>query len=220
MKKKYKAFLFDYDGTLVDTNQLIVDSWNHMYKEYCGQTLSADDVKWTFGIPLRDGIDQVLQIKGHSGYDLDELIASYRSFQVSAWATKAMLFAGVEQTLKELKEKGALLGIVTSRVGKSLIEGLKTYGIYDLFGSIVCSETTPVHKPMPDPALICCRELGIDPCDALMIGDSVFDLQCGNNAGCDSCFVSWSFATPMEKALSEGHPTFVIDSMEQLLEYA
>ncbi len=73
---------------------------------------------------------------------------------------------------------------------------------------------------MPDPALICCRELGIDPCDALMIGDSVFDLQCGNNAGCDSCFVSWSFATPMEKALSEGHPTFVIDSMEQLLEYA
>ena len=219
MIKTYKAILFDYDGTIVDTNKLIVDSWNHMYKEYCGEILSEEDVKWTFGIPLREGIDRVMQMKGHSGYDLDKLIDIYRSFQVSAWATEALLFEGVEQTLRALKDKGVLLGIVTSRVQKSLFEGLENYGILDLFGSIVCAESTPIHKPMPEPALICCRELGVQPEDALMVGDSVFDLQCGNAAGCDSCFVSWSFATSLEKALSEGRPTMIVESPGQLLEY-
>lgn len=218
MKKTYKAILFDYDGTLIDTNRLIVDSWNHMYSEYCGGRLSDDDVKWTFGIPLREGVDRVMQIKGHSGYDLDELIQSYRSFQTAAWTEEAKLFDGVFETIKKLREKGVLLGIVTSRVNKSLIDGLNAYGMYDFFSSIVCDETTSIHKPLPEPALICCRELGVEPSEALMVGDSVFDLQCGNAAGCDSCFVTWSFATSIEKAMAEGHPTVIIDRPEQLLE--
>ena len=218
MKKKYKAILFDYDGTIIDTNRLIVDSWNHMYREYCGGILADDDVKWTFGIPLREGVDRVMQIKGHSGYDLDALVDSYREFQTFAWATEAKIFDGIPETINALKAKGALLGIVTSRVSKSLIDGLKKYGLFDYFDSIVCAESTPIHKPLPEPALICCRELAIEPSEAVMVGDSVFDLQCGNAAGCDSCFVTWSFATSIEKAIAEGHPTVIIDNPEQLLE--
>ena len=220
MSKKYRAVLFDYDGTLIDTNRLIVDSWNHMYREYCGGTLTDDDVKWTFGIPLREGVDRVMKIKGHSGYDLDELIKSYRTFQTFAWATEAKLFEGIPEVLKALKEKGARLGIVTSRQEKSCIEGLKMHGIYDLFEALVTAESTDIHKPRPEPALICLRQLGIEPSDAVMVGDSVFDLQCGNNAGCDSCFVTWSFATTLEKALAEGHPTIVVKSPGELADLA
>ncbi len=71
----------------------------------------------------------------------------------------------------------------------------------------------------PEPALICCKGLGVMPEDALMIGDSVFDLQCGNAAGCDSVFVTWSYATSREQALHVGDPTYIIERPEQLLRF-
>ena len=219
MSKKYKAILFDYDGTLVDTNQLIVDSWNHMYMKHFGGTLTGDDVKWTFGMILRDAIDEQMKRMGHSGYDLDEIVASYREFQLKPDTTPAPPFEGIPELLAELKKRGVLLGIVTSRLQDTLMKGLAKYGLTDSFGFIVCAETTDIHKPRPEPALICCEGLGVKPEDALMVGDSVFDLQCGNAAGCDSAFVTWSFATSLEKALSQGAPTYIIDRPAQLLEY-
>ena len=204
MSKKYRAMLFDYDGTLVDTNQLIVDSWNYMYKRHFGGVLTGDDVKWTFGMILRDAIDEQMQRMGHSGYDLDEIVESYREFQRKPDATPAPPFEGVPELLAELGKRGVLLGIVTSRAQETLMKGLAKYGLTDTFGFIVCAETTQIHKPRPEPALICCEGLGVKPEDSLMVGDSVFDLQCGNNAGCDSAFVTWSFATSREKAEKEG----------------
>ena len=218
MSKKFRAVLFDYDGTMVDTNKLIVDSWNHMYREYCGGTLSEDDVKWTFGIPLRDGIDEVMKRKGHSGFDLDALVQSYRSYQTQERLEQAAPFEGIAEVLKEMKARGALLGIVTSRQGRSFETGMRRFGFWELFDYMVTAESTSVHKPDPEPALLCCRGLGIDPADAVMVGDSVFDLQCGNNAGCSSCFVTWSFATSVEKAKAEGAPTFIVDTPAELLE--
>ena len=220
MSKKYKAVLFDYDGTLIDTNQLIVDSWNHMYQKHFGGTLTGDDVKWTFGMVLKVAIDEQMKRMGHSGYDLDEITESYREFQTFEGATPAPPFEGMPEVIKELKARGALLGIVTSRAQESLMRGLEKYGLLDSFGFIVCAETTQIHKPRPEPALICCEGLRVSPEDSLMVGDSVFDLQCGNNAGCDSAFVTWSFATSLEKAISLGSPTYIIDKPEQLLELA
>ena len=218
MSKKYKAVLFDYDGTLVDTNQLIVNSWKHMYRENFGGTLSEDDVKWTFGIPLVEGVDRVVRGKGHSGFVLDDLVRSYRSYQTPERLAEARPFEGIPEVLFEMKRRGALLGIVTSRQTKSCIEGLKNFGLYDLFDGLVAAETTDIHKPLPEPALICCRQLGVDPSEAVMVGDSVFDLQCGNAAGCGSCFVAWSFATSLEKAEKECNAGVVAYTPSDLLD--
>lgn len=220
MSKKYAAMLFDYDGTLIDTNQLIIDSWNHMYQKHFGGKLTGDDVKWTFGMILWDAIDEEMKKRGHSGYDLDELVESYREWQRKPDTTPAPPFPGVSEVLFELKERGVKLGIVTSRAEETCIKGLKKNGIYECFDYLVTAESTDIHKPRPEPALICCKGLGVKPEESLMIGDSVFDLQCGNAAGCDSAFVTWSFATSMEKALKVGSPTYIIDRMDQLLRFA
>ena len=217
MTKKYKAVLFDYDGTLIDTNQLIVDSWNHMYMKHFGGMLTGDDVKWTFGIVLRDAVDEQMKRMGHSGYDLDELVESYREFQYQPDPTPAPPFNGMPELVKELRRRGVLLGIVTSRARDSLIKGLEKYGMAGCFDSIVSAESTNIHKPKPEPALIACRELGVEPQEAVMIGDSVFDLQCANSAGCGSCFVTWSFATSLETALEYGKPTHVAKTPEDIL---
>ena len=220
MSRKYKAMLFDYDGTLIDTNQLIVDSWNHMYRKHFGGTLTGDDVKWTFGMLLKTAIDEQMKRMGHSGYDLDEIVESYREYQRLPQTTPAPPFPGMPEVVRELKERGVLLGIVTSRAQETLMKGLAKFGLTDCFSFIVCAETTQIHKPRPEPALICCKGLGVMPEDALMIGDSVFDLQCGNAAGCDSAFVTWSFSTTRETALKVGDPTYIIDRPEQFLRFA
>ena len=179
MSKKFKAVLFDYDGTLIDTNQLIVDSWNHMYKKHFGGTLTGDDVKWTFGMLLSDAVDEQMKRMGHSGYDLAEIVESYREFQRGENATPAPPFEGMPELIAQLKERGVLLGIVTSRAQETLMKGLEKYGLKDSFGFIVCAETTQIHKPRPEPALICCKGLGVAPQDALIVGDSVFDPRQG-----------------------------------------
>ena len=163
MKKRYKAVLFDYDGTLVDTNQLIVDSWDHMYQKHFGGHLTGDDVKWTFGMVLWDAIDDYMKQLGHSGYDLQELVESYREFQRQPDATPAPPFEGMVEAVRKLKEEGVLLGIVTSRGYDTCVKGLKKYGMADCFDAFVTAESTDIHKPQPEPALICCRELGVDP---------------------------------------------------------
>lgn len=218
MSKKYKAILFDYDGTLIDTNQRIIDSWDHMYQKHYGGHLTGEDVKWTFGMLLWDAIDEQMRRMGHSGYDVDELVASYREYQIPVCATPAPPFEGVAEAVKELKARGVKLAIVTSRGRNSCEAGLKEYGMLDCFDYIVAAESTGIHKPLPEPVLIALRELDIAPEDALMVGDSIFDLQCGNNAGCDSCFVTWSYATSLETAKAEGHPAIVIDTPQQLLD--
>ncbi len=219
MSKKYKAMLFDYDGTLIDTNQMIIDSWDYMYQKHFGGHLTGEDVKWTFGMILWDAIDEEMQRRGHSGYDLDELVASYREFQAKPDTTPAPPFEGMRELVFALHDKGVKLGIVTSRAEKTCVAGLKKNGIYDCFDYLVVAETTEIHKPRPEPALICCKGLGVMPEDALMIGDSVFDLQCGNAAGCDSAFVTWSYATSREQALHVGDPTYIIERPEQLLRF-
>ena len=219
MSKKYKYILFDYDGTLIDTNQRIIDSWDHMYQKHYGGHLTGDDVKWTFGMLLWDAIDEQMRRMGHRGYDVDELVASYREYQIPTCATPAPPFEGVIEAVKELKARGAKLAIVTSRGRNTCIAGLEEYGILDCFDAFVVAESTNIHKPLPEPALIALRELGAVPEESIMVGDSVYDLQCGNNAGCDSCFVTWSYATPLELALAEGHPTIVIDTPAQLLDF-
>ena len=218
MIKKYKAFLFDYDGTLIDTNQRIVDSWDHMFFKHFGQHITGDEVKWTFGIVLRDAIEEEIRRRGITGCDIDELVASYREYQIPKCPTPAPPFEGIAEALRGLKERGAKLCIVTSRGYATCVAGLEEYGILDCFDAFVAAETTDIHKPLPEPALIGCSMLGVEPREALMIGDSLFDLHCGCSAGCDTGFVTWSFATPLETAVKEGAPTYIIDHPSDLLE--
>ena len=218
MNKKYKAFLFDYDGTLIDTNQRIVDSWDHMYFKHFGQHITGDEVKWTFGIVLWDAIKEEMRRRGHEDVDVDELVASYREYQIPPCPTPAPPFEGVAEAVKALKERGAKLAIVTSRGLATCRAGLEEYGLNGCFDAIVAAETTDIHKPLPEPALIGCRMLGVKPAEALMIGDSLFDLHCGCSAGCDTAFVTWSFATPLETAVKEGTPTYIINHPSDLLE--
>ena len=114
---------------------------------------------------------------------------------------KIKAFPGMAELIKGLKEKGYKTGIVTSRLRESTLIGLESMGLLAYIDEIVTVEETDIHKHHPEPALICLDKLNRMAGESLMIGDSDFDIGCGNNAGMTTVLVGWS-ATAKSEAQS------------------
>lgn len=212
---KYKAILFDYDGTLMDTNDLIVASWQHMARTLIGHELEMQEMLSTFGIPLEECME-MMKAKYGLSCSAVEMCDVYRDYQINHVKENRHLFPGTEEMLEGLKRKGYKLSIVTSRFNASTEEGLKLFGIWDYFDAMIGADDTKIHKPHPEPAILGCKKLGVAPADSLMVGDSIFDLQCGHSAGTDACFVAWSFCTTVEKAVAAANPEIIVSTPQEL----
>lgn len=207
--KKITTVLFDYDGTLMDTNDIIVESWQHTFRTLTGKEGDVKEILKTFGEPLRDTIIQFFP-----KHDTEEAIEIYRSYQVSFYQKLIHMFPGMKELLHSLKERGYKVGLVTSRLRPTTMEGLEKYGISDRFDAIVTAEDTNRHKPDPEPALIALKRLKSRPEEALMVGDTRFDMGCGKNAGAHTVMVGWAMAPPSE----EYPPQYRINHPEELFE--
>ncbi len=217
--KKYKAVLFDFDGTLIDTNDFIIGSWRAVSEEVFGEMrFDLDYLASFFGTPLEYAAEETRKDYGIEGYDYKDICRIYRDYQKNNQDKFGKPFEGVTELLFALKEKGIKLGVVTSRLRKTTIDALERNGIASCFDAIIGEEDTDIHKPLPEPCLICCERLGVDPADALMVGDSRYDIECGNNAGCGSALVSWSFAQKAEGLEGVSKPDHLIDKAGDILD--
>ena len=216
--KKYKAVLFDFDGTLIDTNNFIINSWKYVSDKIYGKMMF--DVKYLathFGTPLEFAAEETIKEYGIEGYDYVEICRIYREYQANNQDKFGIPFEGIPELLKGLKEKNVLVGIVTSRLRQTTIDALERNGIYKYFDAVIGEEDTAIHKHLPEPCLICCERLGVSPEDSLMVGDSKWDIECGNNAGAGSALVSWSFAQSLEGLEGVSKPDYYIEKAEDIL---
>ena len=219
--KKYKAVLFDFDGTLIDTNGFILDSWKYASQKIFGEEEMRFDPAYLathFGTPLEFAVEETIRDYGIEGYSVAEVCALYREYQKNNQDKFGVPFPGIAELLPALKERGVKLGIVTSRTRQTTIDALARNGLDVYFDAFIAEEDTEIHKPLPEPCLFCCRKLGVDPGDALMVGDSKWDVACGNNAGCGSALVSWSFAQKAEGLEGVEKPDYVIEKAEDILD--
>jgi pyrophosphatase PpaX len=205
-----KNILFDLDGTLLDTNELIIQSFQHTYQTHLGRKVDKEEIVKNFGEILKITLDREF------GEYSDEAIKTYRSFQVGNFEKLIAIHEGVKEGVIELHRQGYKLGVVTSRLNDSAIRGINHFGLMNYFGSIIGADHTDKHKPDPTPAFMALNELGGKPEETIIVGDSPFDILCGKNAGIKSVAVSWS-ALPMEVILKY-EPDYVVNSMEGLLE--
>ena len=217
--KKYKAFLFDFDGTIINTNDFIVDSWKYVSDMVFGEMrFDIDYLASFFGTPLDYAVDETRKDYGIEGYTTAELCEIYRDYQRNNQDKFGEPFPGISEVLPLLKEKGALLGIVTSRTKHTTLKALERNGLAAYFDAFIAEEDTDIHKPFPEPCLLCCEKLGVSPAESLMIGDSRHDIECGNNAGADSALVAWSFCQKAEGLEGISKPTLVLEKAEDLLQ--
>ncbi|MBP2018360.1 pyrophosphatase PpaX [Symbiobacterium terraclitae] len=207
--RNFDAVLFDLDGTLIDTNQLIVESFQHVFRSELGLEVTPAEIYPYFGEPLHTTLARY-------GPDrADELVAAYRKFNLSQHDRMVRPFPGVAGAVADLQAAGVRLGVVTSKITELALRGLRVCGIADYFPVVVGVDQTQRHKPEPDPALRAIALLGVEPGPrVLMVGDSPFDIACGRAAGCMTAAVGWA-ANPAP--LAACRPDFWIEQPADLV---
>ncbi len=214
IKNQITSVIFDFDGTIIDTNQIILESWRHTFKELKGVEMDEAMVLASFGEPLDLSIKRFFP-------DISEETAMevYRSFQHTHYDELIRIFPGMDELIRTLKEKGYKLGIVTSRATRTTLQGLEKYGIKEYFDTIITWDHTPIHKPNPEPLNLALKTMGSKPEEAIMVGDSHFDIGCAANGGVPSVLVGWamSLSVAPEDLGTPGNPDYCIEEAMDLL---
>ncbi len=205
--------LFDFDGTLMDTTDVIVGSWQHTFVTLTGKEGDLKKIYRTFGEILRDSM-----VKMFPDNDPDEAVEIYRSYHRDNFGERIKVFPGMRGLLAKLKSQGIRTALVTSRAYVTALEGLESYELLDYFDVLVTCDDTDRHKPDPEPVNIALDKLGSKRENALMIGDSMYDIMCARNAGVRSVLVGWQLAVTPEEINGENGPDYTVETAEEILE--
>ncbi|GAA0360795.1 pyrophosphatase PpaX [Bacillus horti] len=206
----YTTVLFDLDGTILDTNDLIISSMLHALKQFFpeGQH-TREEIIPHMGKTLND-------IMAHYAPDkVDELTKVYREYNLSKHDELVQAFPHVKEVLEELKHLGVKMGIVTTKQRLTTEMGLKLCQIDSYFDTVVTLQDVTQPKPHPEPVLKAMSDLGALAPKTLMVGDSRFDIEAAQRAGVDSAGVAWSLKG--EKYLQSFSPTYMLHSIKDLL---
>ncbi|MDR0425306.1 MAG: HAD-IA family hydrolase [Clostridiales Family XIII bacterium] len=203
--------LFDFDGTLMDTNQLIIDSWQHLFRTLEGRERPVGEILKTLGEPL------AYTMHTHfPGVSIEEAVKIYRSYHGGCFEERVGIFPGIQGLLERLKKGGYKLGIVTSRLKNTTWIGLDKFGIGGYFGAVVTCEDTEKNKPDPAPVLLALERLGSKPEEAAMVGDTMSDIRCARAAGVMPILAGWSVSVPEAAQRGEGAPEHIAADAEAL----
>ena len=212
-KRNYEAVLFDLDGTVLDTYDIILASMRHTVNGLLGLQLSDEQLTAGVGTPLED------QMTGFAGGDRTwgaQLTQAYRAHNDAIHDAGAKLFPGVTDTLQELQRAGVRMGVVTSKRHELAARGLALYGTDAFMEFVIGPEDSAFSKPHPGPVQEGCARLGLSPAACLYVGDSPYDLQAGNAAGCHTAAATWGMFS--ERLLRAEEPTYVLDSFSGLVD--
>lgn len=207
-----KVVLFDFDGTLVNTNDVIIASWQHTYRHYRGREEDVKKITACFGEPLL-----ITMAREFPEVPPEESAEVYRVFQQENADSMVKIFPGIMEMLAQLKEAGYRMGIVTSRKRESAHRYVNMFGMAEYFETLVTCDDTTAHKPDPTPIFLCLERMGLKPEEAIMVGDSPFDIKCANNAGVKSVMVDWRATCDETSLIPDARVDFNIGAPGELL---
>lgn len=218
--RETEAILFDLDGTLIDTTNLILNCFAHSWQSVCDLTHPRAALIKTFGMPLREAMRRLLVASNGHIESVDEtverLLAEYRAFNVANHDSLAVGFAGVHPTVTELRRRGYLTGVVTSKSRELALRGLRLCSLDAMIDAAVFLEDTDRHKPEPEPVLVALERLNVSANRAAYVGDSCHDLVAGRAAGVRTVAALWG---PMPRAdLECEKPDYMAESPGDLLD--
>lgn len=210
---KYDTILFDFDGTVMDTNNVIIQSWQHTFRTLRNREQDVEKIISTFGEPLETTIKYLFP-----DIPVQDAVEVYRSYHYDNFGELINVFPGIRELLHELKNRNYKVGLVTSRLRKTTMQGLEKYELASYFDVIVTADDTTKHKPDPEPINIALKRLGSLPEKSMMLGDTMFDMRCAKNAGVDPVLVGWALAVTEEEKNGPDGPKFTIEKASDLLD--
>ena len=189
LQRPITVALFDLDGTLVDTNSLIIQSFQHVLLTRLQRVVGDDEIRGWFGEPLWQTFRRFTSDEA----EVDALVSLYRTWNVAKHDELIREFDGVREAVAALAAAGIKLAIVTSKITSTALLGLRACRLTEFFPVVVGLDATAAHKPDAAPALRALELLGEASGEHVaFIGDSHLDILCGRNAGVVTIAVGWT----------------------------
>jgi len=210
MNTQINTVLFDLDGTLIDTNELIIASFMHTLGTYYPDKYKREDVLPFMGPTLTETFTSIDMERA------EEMMQHYRDFNISKHDELVTEFPGVFETIRTLKEAGFKIGIVTTKVLNTVEKGLKLTKLDQFFDVVVTLDDVEKAKPDPEPIFKALDLLGSKPEEAMMVGDNSHDILGGKNAGTKTAGVAWSIKG--REFLMGFEPDYMLENMADLLD--
>lgn len=205
------TILFDFDGTLADTNTLISESHLHVLEQYFPGKYTTESVRKFNGPSLEQTYSEL------NPKNWEEMVAQYREYNHAVHDELIKAFPGVAEALVTLKAKGLKLAVVSTKYETVLKRGLEVLGLTDYFDLISAGDHCQEVKPNPEQLNKAMAALNVKPTECLMVGDNWQDIQAGHNAGVEAVFVEWSEKTLAE--IAPYKPNKTVATMLELTQY-
>lgn len=184
----YKLLIFDWDGTIIDSEARIIASMQAAAQELGHDELLPEAIRNIIGLGLPEAIRALIPRLDNAAVEL--MRQRYSHQFVSRDQTPARLYPGAEETLKRLKTRGYRLAVATGKSRRGLNRVLTQTGLGELFETTRCADET-CSKPDPRMLQEILEETGMGPEEAVMIGDTEYDLEMGRRIGMGRVAVSY-----------------------------
>ncbi len=206
--KNFEAVLFDIDGTLLNSKELIYQAYEYTFQLHNLPAIPRDELNNMIGKPLEN-------IYKHfaPSYDTGNLCETHRTFQIGNLRLSTP-FPNTKDTLTKIKEIGIKIAAITSRSQRTSIRTLELAGIKNKIDVIISGENGGKHKPHPESLLRALKQLGIKPEKAVMVGDTDVDILAGKNAKTKTIGVTYGFHG---KRILKSNPDYVIDDIAEII---
>ena len=204
------TFLFDLDGTLIDSIELILRSYRHTMRLHRGHEPSDDVWMEGLGTPLWVQFRHFTEDPA----EIEAMVATYRAYNLAHHDELVRPYDGVVEAVRALRARKKTLGLVTSKMRSGALRGLRVAGLEDAFRVIVGADEVTHPKPHPEPVLMALERLRAPAAGAVFVGDSRHDLECGRAAGVKTAAVLWG---PFDRAhLADLEPDYWLETPADL----
>ena len=206
------AFLFDLDGTIIDSIELILRSYRHTMQLHRGNEPQPPDDMWIKGLgtPLWAQFGEITADKE----EIERMVHTYRTYNLTHHDALVKPYDGVVDEIRRLKQAHKRLGVVTSKLRDGAMRGIRISGLAEVFDIVVGCDDVKHFKPHPEPVLKAVAELGVQHAETVFVGDSRHDMECGRAAGVKTAAVLWGpFDRPHLEDLS---PDYWLEKPEDL----
>ena len=209
-KPSFDTYLFDLDGTLIDSVDLILTCYRHTVKQHLGEVPPEEIWMAGLGTPLRSQ----LAYFSKDPEEIEAMATTYREFHHQHHDELLKQYPGALEAVRALKKPGTKFGIVTSKMPWSTRRGLEICGFDGLFEALVTADDVKKHKPEPEPVYRALELLDADASGAVFVGDSPHDMAAGRSAGVKTAAALWG---PFDrKALEPEQPDYWLEKPADL----
>lgn len=201
----YNYLLFDIDGTIIDTERAVISSLQKLLKVEKGVDYPANELSFVLGIPGSVALKQLnIANPEEAGRKWNEYMKEFYS--------DIRVFPDLEEIIKQLHDLKIKTGIVTSKTKQELVDDFDPFGLHIYFDHIICADDTNKHKPDAEPIAKCLEMGKASPSETIYIGDTIYDMQCAQNAGVDFALALWGAKD------STLHPKIKLNQPKEILD--